>query len=116
MPLGGHGPKYDALPAELLACFSIGTPVGLAIYLAWACRGWAAQTQMIGLTAASGGALVGAWLGFHTIEGVFALVTTIVGTIVGANLLLLGLDIAWDRQSRDRFAVREALEARASTG
>src|SRR5581483_2134982 len=69
------------LDDELLACFSIGTPVGLAIYLAWACRGWAAQTQMIGLTAASGGALVGAWLGFHTIEGVFALVTTIVGTI-----------------------------------
>ena len=59
-----------------------------------------------------GGALVGAWLGFHAIDGLFALVTTIVGATVGANLMLLGLDIAWDQQRRDRLAF-EPSSARA---
>jgi hypothetical protein len=48
-----------------------------------------------------------------------ALVTTIVGAAVGANLTLLALDIAWDRQGRDRLAptnAKETLEARPSTG
>ena len=53
-------------------------------------------------------------------DGLFALVTTIVGAAVGANLTLLALDIAWDRQERDRFAAaantKETLEARPSTG
>jgi len=103
------------LDDELLAAFSVGIPVGLSIYLAWARRGWAAQTKAIGLAVAAGGALVGSWLGFHTIDGLFALFTTVAGAIIGANLLLLGLDIGWDRQARNRFAGRETLEARAST-
>jgi hypothetical protein len=51
-------------------------------------------------------------------DGLFALVTAIVGATVGANLILLALDIAWDRQVRDRFAAdaRESLEARPATG
>jgi len=32
---------------------------------------------------------------------VFALLTSIVGATIGANLLLLGLDIAWDLQERE---------------
>ena len=47
-----------------------------------------------------------------------AALTTIVGAAVGANLALLALDIAWDRQTRDRFAAnpREALQVQPSTG
>ena len=68
--------------------------------------------------AAVGGALVGGWLGFHATEGLLALITAIAGAAVGGNITLLGLDIAWDRQVRDRFAVtaRETLQARPSTG
>ncbi len=106
------------LDNELLAAFSVGVPVGLCLYFAWLNRGWAAQTKAVGFAAAVGGALVGAWLGFHATEGLLALITTIVGATVGGNLALLGLDIAWDRQVRDRFAAtpRETLEARPSTG
>ena len=106
------------LDNELLAAFSVGVPVGLCIYFAWLNRGWAAQTKVTGFAAAVGGTLVGAWLGFHATEGLLALITAIVGAAVGGNLILLGLDIAWDRQVRDRFAAnpRETLEARPSTG
>ncbi|TML40924.1 MAG: alpha/beta hydrolase [Actinobacteria bacterium] len=106
------------LDDELLAAFSVGVPVGLCIYFAWLNRGWAAQTKVTGFAAAVGGALVGAWLGFHATEGLLALITAIAGAAVGGNLTLLGLDIAWDRQVRDRFAAnpKETLETRPSTG
>ena len=50
-------------------------------------------------------------------EGLVALVTTIAGAAVGANLTLLSLDIAWDFQARDRFADRapEAVATHPST-
>ena len=92
------------LDDELLAAFSVGVPVGLCIYFAWVNRGWAAQTKVTGFAAAVGGTLLGAWLGFHATEGLLALITAIVGAAVGGNLTLLGLDIAWDWQVRDRFA------------
>src|SRR5436190_5482289 len=98
------------LDDELLAAFSVGTPIGLGIYFAWLNRGWAAQIKITGFAAAAGGALIGAWLGFHAAEGLLALVTAIVGAAVGGNVTLLGLDIAWDRQVRDRFAVAKAKE------
>jgi pimeloyl-ACP methyl ester carboxylesterase len=106
------------LDDELLAAFSVGVPVGLCIYFAWLNRGWAAQTKVTGFAAAVGGALVGAWLGFHATEGLLALITAIVGAAIGGNVTLLGLDIAWDRQVRDRFAAnpKETLETRPSTG
>jgi pimeloyl-ACP methyl ester carboxylesterase len=106
------------LDDELLAAFPVGVPVGLCIYFAWLNRGWAAQTKVTGFAAAVGGALVGAWLGFHATEGLLALITAIVGAAVGGNVTLLGLDIAWDRQVRDRFAAnpRERLETRPSSG
>jgi pimeloyl-ACP methyl ester carboxylesterase len=93
-----------ALDDELLAAFSVGVPIGVSIYFAWVNRSWSARTKATGFAAAAGGALVGAWLGFHALEGLFALVTAIVGAAAGGNLLLLGLDIAWDRQARDRHA------------
>jgi hypothetical protein len=104
---------------ELLAVLGIGVPVGLGIYWAWVQRDWSARTRMTGFAAAVGGALAGAWLGFHAAADLLALVTAIAGAVAGANLILLALDIAWDRQVRDRFAAtkaKETLEARPSTG
>jgi pimeloyl-ACP methyl ester carboxylesterase len=105
------------LDDELLAAFSVGLPIGLGVYLAWVDRRWAARTKATGFAAAVGGALVGAWLGFHASEGLLALITAIAGAAVGGNLTLLGLDVAWDWQVRERFAAnaRETLEARPST-
>jgi hypothetical protein len=49
--------------------------------------------------------------------GLLAPFLAVVGAAVGANLSLLSLDVAWDRQLRDRFATaKETLEAHASTG
>jgi pimeloyl-ACP methyl ester carboxylesterase len=107
------------LDNELMAVLAVGVPVGLGMYWAWVHRDWSGKTKATGFAAAAGGALLGTWLGFHAAEGLFALITAIVGAAVGANLTLLALDIAWDRQIRDRFSatkVKERLEARPSTG
>ncbi len=107
------------LDDELLVAFSVGLPIGLGIYFAWVNRDWSAKIRATGFAAAAGGALVGAWLGFNATADLLALVTAIVGASVGANLALILLDIAWDRQVRDRFAAtnaKETLEARPSTG
>jgi uncharacterized membrane protein YdfJ with MMPL/SSD domain/pimeloyl-ACP methyl ester carboxylesterase len=106
------------LDDDLLAALSVGGPIGLGIYLAWADRDWSAWTKATGFAAAAAGALVGAWLGFNATEDLVALLTAIVGSAVGANLILLVLDIAWDRQVRDRYAatnVKETFKARPST-
>jgi pimeloyl-ACP methyl ester carboxylesterase len=107
-----------ALDHELLAAISIGVPIGLGIYLAWVNRDWSATTKATGFAAAAAGALIGAQLGFDTTEGLFAVVTTIVGAVAGANLTLVALDIAWDWQVRNRFAVKaeETLEATTAIG
>jgi len=97
----------------------VGVPIGLGVYFAWVRRDWNAATRLTGLAAAAGGALAGAWLGFNAAEGLAAVLTVIVGAAVGANLSVLLLDIAWDRQHRDRTVAAEApdtLEARPSTG
>jgi pimeloyl-ACP methyl ester carboxylesterase len=107
------------LDDELLAALSIGVPIGLGIYFAWVNASWSVRTKSIGFAATAVGALAGGWLGFNVLEGLFALVTTIVGAAVGANLALLALDVVWDRQARDRFATataKETLESRPSTG
>jgi hypothetical protein len=107
------------LDDELLAALSVGLPVGLGIYLAWVNRDWTAVTKATGLAAAVAAGLVGAWLGFHAAADLLALLTAIVGASVGANLALIFLDVAWDRQIRDRFVETEAkepLDARPSTG
>jgi hypothetical protein len=92
------------LDDELLTGISVGLPVGLAIFTAWVRRDWSATTRVVGCSAAFAGALVGAWLGFNAASGIASLPTAIVGAAAGANLTLLGLDIAWDRSARDRFA------------
>ena len=77
---------------------SVGVPVGLGIHLASAGR----RHRSVGVAASVGGALGGAWLGFHTADGALGLATTVAGAIAAASLLLLALDIA-----RDRTAVRD---------
>jgi pimeloyl-ACP methyl ester carboxylesterase len=92
---------------ELVTSLSVGVPIGLGVYLAWVNRDWSATTKITGLAAAVGGALVAARLGFDVTSagfGLFAPLLAIVGAIVGGNLSLLALDIAWDWQARDRFA------------
>jgi predicted RND superfamily exporter protein/pimeloyl-ACP methyl ester carboxylesterase len=94
------------LDDELLAALSVGVPIGLGLFFAWVNRDWSSTTKTIGLAAAAGGALVGAWLGFQATEGLFALVTSIVGAVVGGNLTLLALDVGWDRQARSSYLSR----------
>jgi pimeloyl-ACP methyl ester carboxylesterase len=93
------------LDDELLAGLSIGGPVALAVYFAWVHRDWAANVKLIGFAASAAGALVGAWLGLHVVDGAFAVVTAAVGATVGANATLLALDIAWDSRAHERLAV-----------
>jgi pimeloyl-ACP methyl ester carboxylesterase len=87
------------LDDELFVAVSVGAPIGLGIYLAWMNRALPSSTRTIGLVAAVGGALVGASMGFKATEGLFALVTAIVGSAVGANLLMILLDIAEARRA-----------------
>ena len=110
-----------ALTDELVVALSVGLPIGLGVYLAWVNRASATPTNT-GRAAAAGGALIGAWLGFNVTDagfGFLAPFVAIVGATVGANLFLLALDIAWDRQVRVHLAddrPTESLEARPSTG
>src|SRR4051812_957896 len=112
---------FPALPLDspLLAVVSIGLPTGLGIYLAWVNRTRPARARRGGLSGALTGALLGAFLGFHAAAGLLAVVSTIVGAAVGANLVLLVLDISSDRQVRDPSVepvVTERLEPRPSIG
>jgi pimeloyl-ACP methyl ester carboxylesterase len=91
-----------ALDSELLAVLSVGLPIGLGIYWAWVHRDWSATTKARGFWGAMAGALVGAWAGFNSPDGLLALITAIVGAAVGANLILIALDISWDRSGRRR--------------
>ncbi len=80
---------------QLLVTLSVGVPVGLGGYLAWAGCG-----RIAGLGAAVAGALAGGFLGYHAVSGIGALLTTIVGAAVGANLILLVLDITRPASAR----------------
>jgi len=84
--------------------------------LSWVNRDWSAKTKATGFAAAAGGALVGAWLGFNATTGLLALITTIVGAAVGANLTLIALDIAWPGSIRSCFAAADSPLASSSVG
>ena len=88
---------------ELMTVLAVGVPSGLGVYLAWVNRDWSLMTKGVGLAAAAGGALLGAWLGFNATGVGLSILTAIVGAAAGANLLLLALEIVWDRQRHDRF-------------
>jgi pimeloyl-ACP methyl ester carboxylesterase len=101
-----------ALNDALLATLSIGVPVGFGIYLAWVHRDWAAQSKAVGLVAAAGGALAGAWLGFHAATDLLALVTSIAGAVAGANLALILLDMSRGRSAGEGPVTGTAIEVR----
>jgi hypothetical protein len=101
-----------ALDDELLAVLSIGVPVGLGVYLAWVRRDRPAHDTRIGLAAAAGGALLGAWLGFHVASGLLALLTAIAGAVAGANLLLILLDMSRARATRGQAAAEPTVDVR----
>ena len=104
------------LDNELLAVLPVAVPIGLGIYWAWVHRDRSATTKTAGFVAAMGGALLGAWLGFHATAGLLALITTIVGATVGANLLLIVLGMTWARSVRDRFPAATSSPAPTSSG
>jgi pimeloyl-ACP methyl ester carboxylesterase len=91
-----------ALDSMLMSVLSVGVPVGLGIYLAWVHRDWTGRTKTVGFLGAMAGALLGGWAGFSSTEGLLALITAIVGATVGANLVLIALDISRDRSGRPR--------------
>jgi hypothetical protein len=106
-----------ALDDSLLAILSIGVPIGLGVYLAWVNRDLSAGARTTGFLASTAGALLGAWLGLHAATELMAVITTIVGAALGANLTVLALDISLARDVRDRsVAAKETLEVRPSTG
>jgi hypothetical protein len=106
-----------ALDDSLLAVLSIGVPIGLGVYLAWVNRDLSAGARTTGFLASTAGALLGAWLGLHAATELMAVITTIVGAALGANLTVLALDISLARDVRDRsVAAKETLEVRPSTG
>jgi TAP-like protein len=82
-----------------LAAISVGLPVGLGVYYAWLDRGWPARTKLTGFVAGVGGALLGAWVGFHAATDLLALVTAIFGAIAGTNLALVVLDVVRERRA-----------------
>ena len=98
-----------ALDDVRLAVVSIGVPVGLGIFLAWVNRDLRARARAVGFASAVGGALAGAWLGFHASSGLLAVATTIVGAAAGANLGVLALDIRSGQPVRDRSAKKLAV-------
>ena len=93
------------IDGQLPVILFTGLPIGLGIYLAWVHRDWSTKTKITGVAAAIGGGLIGAWLGFNATSGLLAIATAIVGAAAGANLILLALDIAWDRSNRSRCVV-----------
>lgn len=88
------------LDSALLAVVAVGVPIALGIYGAWVHRDWSARSKTAGVAAAATGALGGAWLGFNATEGLLALPTAIVGAAVGANLVLIILDISRTTSAR----------------
>jgi hypothetical protein len=77
------------LDDEALAVVAIGVAVGLTVGLGWADRGRTGRATAAGFAIAIACGLLGAWLGFHTVDGILAAATTLVGATVGANLGLL---------------------------
>jgi hypothetical protein len=94
-----------SLGNSLIAILSMGLIIGFGIYWAWVHRDWSTKIKNAGLASAMGGALVGAWVGFTSTTDLLALITTIVGAAIAANLALIVLDITWDRSARDRSSV-----------
>ena len=92
-----------------LATFSVGLPIGLAVYWAWVDRGAPLRARLTGFALGVGGSLAGAWLGFHASTDLLALVTSILGAVAVSNLALIILDVVRERRARETVpAYKEA--------
>jgi len=89
-----------SLSSELLGILAISVPIALGLYLAWTHRDWDRATKSLGLLAAIAGALLGGWLGFTAVSGLFAIVTTTIGAAAGGNLALIAVSLVRERSAR----------------
>ena len=89
-----------SLTSELLGILAPSVPIALGLYLAWTHRDWDRATKSLGLLAAIAGALLGGWLGFTAVSGLFALVTTTIGAAAGGNLALIAVSLVRERSAR----------------
>ncbi|HEY3923708.1 MAG TPA: alpha/beta fold hydrolase [Acidothermaceae bacterium] len=89
-----------SLTSELLRILAPSGLIALGLYLAWTHRDWDRATKALGLLAAIAGALLGGWLGFTALSGLFALVTTTIGAAAGGNLALIVVSLVRERSAR----------------
>jgi pimeloyl-ACP methyl ester carboxylesterase len=89
-----------SLSSDLLGILAISVPIALGLYLAWTDRDWDRATKSLGLLAAAAGALLGGWLGFTAVSGLFAIVTTTIGAAAGGNLALIAVSLFRQRSAR----------------
>jgi pimeloyl-ACP methyl ester carboxylesterase len=89
------------LDDQLLAVVATAVPIWLGVYAGWVRTDTPKAMRPKGIGAAGVGALVGAVLGYHATNGLFALITTIIGAAVVSNLSLLVLDI-WTERAASR--------------
>ena len=81
----------DGRVSVLLGVESIALSIGLGVYSAWVHSAWSSRRKTAGLAAALAGAVIGGALGFGVTAGLLAVITTIAGATIGANLILLML-------------------------
>jgi hypothetical protein len=93
-----------SLSSELLGILAPSVPIALGLYLAWTHRDWDRATKSLGLLAAIAGALLGGWLGFTAVSGLFAIVTTTIGAAAGGNLALIAVSLFRERSARAAMA------------
>ena len=93
-----------SLSSELLGILAPSVPIALGLYLAWTHRDWDRATKSLGLLAAIAGALLGGWLGFTAVSGLFAIVTTTIGAAAAGNLALIAVSVFRERSARAAMA------------
>ena len=98
------------LDDQLLAVVSIAVPIWLGVYAGWVRADTPKAMRAKGIGAAAVGAVVGAALGFHSVTGLMALITAIIGAAAVSNLSLLVLDIWTERAARRRTAAPPMLD------
>ena len=93
-----------SLASELLRILAPSGLIALGLYLAWTHREWDRATKSLGLLAAIVGAVLGGWLGFTAISGIFGLVTTTIGAVAAGNLALIAVSLYRERSARPAMA------------
>ena len=89
-----------SLSSELLGILAPSVPIAQGLYLAWTHRDWDRATKSLGLLAVTAGALLGGWLGFTAVSGLFAIITTTIGAAAGGNLALIAVSLVRERSAR----------------